>query len=141
LCYGTRCSAPRRAGRHAAKPLDFMPHEAPAVDPGTGHVYVTEDNWPNTGFDRFIPNVRQRRIGALGQGGRLEMLKVFGTHGAELRVVEQTRRAFGFDEVTGAKIAPSTLKRSHAARLLARLRDVASSAGELAEGAEKGSPH
>ncbi len=56
-----------------------MRHEAAAVDPETGIVYLTEDNNPAAGFYRFIP----RKPGALSEGGQLEMLAVSGTQ--ELR--------------------------------------------------------
>ena len=56
-----------------------MRHEAAAVDPETGIVYLTEDNNPAAGFYRFIP----RKQGALSEGGKLEMLGVRGTQ--ELR--------------------------------------------------------
>jgi secreted PhoX family phosphatase len=48
-------------------------HEAGAVDPDTGVVYMTEDEGPD-GFYRFIP----RTPGELGAGGRLQMLRVVG---------------------------------------------------------------
>jgi uncharacterized protein len=63
-------------------------HEAVAVDPGTGFVYLTEDmdaptlpaaesalpdgTRPGSGFYRFIPNER----GRLSAGGKLQMLAV-----------------------------------------------------------------
>ena len=49
-------------------------HEAVAVDPLFGHVYETEDAGNNSGFYRFIPNVRRE----LAAGGRLQMLAVSG---------------------------------------------------------------
>ncbi|HZI38890.1 MAG TPA: alkaline phosphatase PhoX, partial [Acidimicrobiia bacterium] len=48
-------------------------HEAVAVDPATGIVYLTEDR-PTAGFYRFLPN----KPGALRLGGRLQMLAVDG---------------------------------------------------------------
>jgi hypothetical protein len=56
-------------------------------------------------------------------------------------LVVDLRRAFGFDETTGAKVAPSTLGRRDAALLLARLGAIASGAETLAEDAERGLPH
>ncbi len=47
-------------------------HEAVAIDPATGIAYMTEDNGPNAGFYRFLPDVP----GRLGEGGRLQMMKV-----------------------------------------------------------------
>ncbi len=65
--------------------MGFMSHEAAAVDPDTAHVYLTEDNGPNSGFYRFRPRHRARRPGDLERGGSLEMLKVAGVGGADLR--------------------------------------------------------
>jgi uncharacterized protein len=48
-------------------------HEAVAVDPTSGIVYLTEDR-PTAGFYRFLPN----KPGALRLGGRLQMLAVDG---------------------------------------------------------------
>jgi hypothetical protein len=65
--------------------MGFMDHEAVAVDPETSHVYLTEDNGPSSGFFRFRPHNRARRPGDLEAGGTLEMLKVAGVDGADLR--------------------------------------------------------
>lgn len=56
-------------------------HEAAAVDPVNGVVYLTEDRGAS-GFYRFLPNV----YGKLHEGGRLQMLAIkgmpqFNTHG------------------------------------------------------------
>ena len=48
-------------------------HEACAVDPRTGIVYMTEDEGPD-GFYRYLPNHR----GKLHRGGKLQMLCVKG---------------------------------------------------------------
>ncbi|WP_163930712.1 alkaline phosphatase PhoX [Paraferrimonas sp. SM1919] len=61
-------------GLVAAKPLTAMgrfQHEAAAVDPRTGIVYLTED-WSDSLFYRFIPN----EYGKLHKGGRLQALVV-----------------------------------------------------------------
>jgi len=55
-------------------------HEAIAVDPATGIVYLTEDVGNTSGFYRFIPNVKTR----LSQGGRLQMLKIVGVNQANM---------------------------------------------------------
>lgn len=47
-------------------------HEAVAFDPATGIAYLTEDNGPNAGFYRFVPD----RPGQLQAGGRLQMMRV-----------------------------------------------------------------
>ena len=75
-------------GRASGQPIVDMGlfrHEAAAVDPKTGIVYLTEDNGPNSGFFRFVPNNTQSKHGALEEGGRLEMLRVRGTPNADLR--------------------------------------------------------
>jgi secreted PhoX family phosphatase len=59
-------------GAHAARPLPALgrfTHEAAAVDPATGIVYLTEDR-PEAGFYRCVPKVP----GQLEHGGKLEML-------------------------------------------------------------------
>jgi secreted PhoX family phosphatase len=81
-----------RLGRASAVPLEdmgFMSHEAAAVDPATGHVYLTEDNGPSSGFYRFRPRRRCRGPRDLERGGTLEMLKVAGVDQADLRQVTQ----------------------------------------------------
>lgn len=55
--------------------MGFMRHEAAAVDPATGFVYLTEDNGPTSGFYRFVPNDLSMKPGALQKGGKLFMLK------------------------------------------------------------------
>src|SRR5690606_17768992 len=74
------CRKPRRAAMGPlARGLGAFVHEAIAVDPATGIVYLTEDDTPS-GFFRFVPNVKTR----LAQGGQLEMLKIVGVSSARL---------------------------------------------------------
>ena len=54
-------------------------HEAAAIDPQSGIVYMTEDISPRCGFYRFIPN----KPGELAASGRLEMMRV--EDGREMR--------------------------------------------------------
>lgn len=56
-------------------------HEAVAVDPATGRVYLTEDTNP-AGLYRFTPNT----TGKLAAGGRLEMLAAVGQTDVRKRV-------------------------------------------------------
>lgn len=57
------------------KALGRFVHEAAAVDPWTGIVYLTEDNGePFDGFYRFLP----RKYGRPEAGGTLQMLAVTG---------------------------------------------------------------
>ncbi len=78
-----------RASAVAIEDMGFMNHEAAAVDPETAHVYLTEDNGPSSGFYRFRPRLTSRRPGDLERGGTLDMLKVVGVEGADLRQVTQ----------------------------------------------------
>lgn len=78
-------------GRASAKPIVDMGlfrHEAAAVDPRTGIVYLTEDNGPHSGFFRFLPRDRSPGVGALEAGGGLEMLRVKGQENADLGDIE-----------------------------------------------------
>jgi len=61
------------AKREPIKAMGRFKHEAAAVDPRTGIVYLTEDQ-SNSLFYRFIPNVK----GDLHKGGRLQALGVKG---------------------------------------------------------------
>jgi hypothetical protein len=60
-----------------------MKHEAVAVDPVTGFVYLTEDNGPS-GFYRFRPSAAEGGLGTLERGGVLEMLRLRDRPGADL---------------------------------------------------------
>ena len=72
----------------AREPVDPVPlaamgrfrHEAAAVDPRTGIVYLSEDR-PDSLFYRFLPEVR----GALGRGGRLQALGLAEDRDRDLR--------------------------------------------------------
>ncbi len=55
-------------------PMGQFYHEAAAVDPTSGAVYMTEDRSPHAGFYRYLPDVP----GELAAGGRLQMLRVTG---------------------------------------------------------------
>jgi secreted PhoX family phosphatase len=60
-------------------------HEAVDVDPTTGILYQTEDNFDfPSGFYRYIAPRNPARVGKLMNGGRLEMLKVAGIDNAVL---------------------------------------------------------
>ncbi len=67
----------RAAGRFA--------HEAVDIDPVTGFLYETEDNFDfPSGFYRYIAPQNPMNVGKLRDGGRLEMLKVKGVTKAVL---------------------------------------------------------
>lgn len=91
--YVFEVPAPRSGAASAVpiKDMGFMPHEAVAVDPATGYVYLTEDNGPRSGLYRFRPDRTPSGAGNLEQGGRLEMLAVRDTANADLRDVAQGR--------------------------------------------------
>lgn len=55
-------------------PMGQFYHEAAAVDPASGIVYMTEDRAPHAGLYRYLPNVP----GELQAGGKLQMLRVDG---------------------------------------------------------------
>lgn len=56
------------------KAMGRFSHEAIAVDPRTGVVYLTEDSKPHCGFYRFLPT----RPGHLAEGGVLQILAIDG---------------------------------------------------------------
>ena len=73
------------AGRGLARPEPLRPmgrfrHEAAAVDPRSGAVYLTEDQQDGL-FYRFLPN----RPGRLAEGGRLQALALRDLPGADAR--------------------------------------------------------
>lgn len=63
-----------------------MRHEAIAVDPRTGAVYLTEDEDMSrcSGFYRFLPSNTSGRPGSLEAGGRLQMARVARQANADL---------------------------------------------------------
>lgn len=79
---------------HATKPVTPAPltamgrftHEAAAVDPATGIVYLTEDTGDSL-FYRFLPAAR----GELAKGGRLQALALVEQAGADTRNWRQER--------------------------------------------------
>jgi secreted PhoX family phosphatase len=60
-------------------------HEAVDIDPATGILYETEDNFDfPSGFYRYTAPRNPMEVGRLFDGGRLEMLKVVGVDNAQL---------------------------------------------------------
>jgi uncharacterized protein len=85
----------RAAGRFA--------HEAVDVDPATGILYETEDNFDfPSGFYRYIAprNPMDPKVGRLHDGGRLEMLKVEGVSNAQLDHGQTPGVTYGVEWVT-----------------------------------------
>ena len=83
-------------------------HEAVAVDPSSGIVYMTEDVAPKAGFYRYIPNTP----GQLSAGGRLQMMKV--NDGMDMRDGLQTFQKLDVDWVDIADPAKGFTKGSRA---------------------------
>lgn len=74
-------------GPNSAKPIIGMGrfrHEAVAVDPVKGMVYMTEDDSGKSGLYRYVPNNRTGRPGSLAEGGLLQMARVAGVRNASL---------------------------------------------------------
>ena len=63
-----------------------MSHEAVAVDPATGAVYLTEDNRNMAGFYRYLPTDASGTPGSLERGGRLQAARVKNLANADLNV-------------------------------------------------------
>jgi uncharacterized protein len=70
-CFEVPAAADKTVAPVPLKAMGRFQHEAVAVDPRTGIVYLTEDR-VTAGFYRFIP----RKRGELAAGGRLQMLAV-----------------------------------------------------------------
>ena len=51
-------------------------HEAVAVDPATGNVYLTEDNRNCSAFFRYVPTDAGGGLGSLQRGGRLQAARI-----------------------------------------------------------------
>lgn len=66
--------------------LGRFSHEATAIDPRTGYVYLTEDDRNKNTLYRFVPNDRAGRYGSLENGGRLQAARVRGRPNADLTV-------------------------------------------------------
>lgn len=79
--------AERTTGRPLVQ-LGRFSHEAVAVDPRTGALYLTEDDRNKSALYRFIPNERGGRPGSLENGGRLQAARVRGRPNADLTVAE-----------------------------------------------------
>jgi uncharacterized protein len=62
------------------KDMGRFSHEACAIDPATGYVYLTEDASPSYLY-RFIPNDKSQKPGALQKGGKLYAAAIEEVHG------------------------------------------------------------
>jgi secreted PhoX family phosphatase len=66
------------------KAMGRMDHEAVAMDPFTGAIYLTEDDRNQSGLYKFVPADNSKKLGALEQGGTLWMAKVAGSDKVDL---------------------------------------------------------
>ncbi len=78
-------------------------HEAIAVDPSTGIVYLTED-FGRAGFYRYIPEVP----GQLAQGGKLQMMRIKGKPNYDTRTGQKALAQFDVDWVDIKDADPSS---------------------------------
>lgn len=98
---GRGSSSPiRSAGRFA--------HEAAIVDPDTGIIYLTEDNFGfASGFYRYLPPKNPMRIRHVKDGGELQMLKVVGQTNAPLHQGQVAGASYAVEWVTIADPDPT----------------------------------
>jgi len=83
-------------------------HEAVALDPRSGALYLTEDNFGfPSGFYRYLPRVHPLSAGRLGDGGRLQMLAVTGRPNLDLAVDQPRGAAYPVEWVDIDDPAPS----------------------------------
>lgn len=75
--------AERTSGRPLLA-LGRFSHEAVAIDPRTGYLYLTEDDRNKSGLYRFVPDDHGGRPGSLENGGRLQGARVVGRPNADL---------------------------------------------------------
>lgn len=80
-CFEVPAAADEQVAPVPLKAMGRFVHEAVAVDPASGVVYLTEDQ-PTAGFYQFIPNEKAN----LQAGGRLQMLAVKGRPKYDTRV-------------------------------------------------------
>lgn len=70
-------------------------HEACSLDPRTGSVFLTEDNFGfGSGFYRYDPPVDPRSVGELRDGGTLWMLAIMGKPQSNLSGHQQPNRRY-----------------------------------------------
>lgn len=88
--HGYIFEVPGDTAMHPTSPVPIVDmgrfaHEASAIDPATGHWYLTEDQGNANTLYRFLPHNLQGGLGSLHAGGRLQGLKVKGVMNADLR--------------------------------------------------------
>ncbi len=83
-CFEVFASANTNAPAQPLKAMGRFEHEAVAVDPKSGVMYLTED-YKTCGFYRFLP----KRNKHLAEGGVLQMLAIKGKPGYDTRTGQQ----------------------------------------------------
>lgn len=83
-CFEVPATSDRPAAPIALRQMGRFVHEAIAVDPKSGIVYLTEDTG-SSGFYRFLP----KRKGRLAEGGQLQMLAVKGKPEYDTRTAQR----------------------------------------------------
>lgn len=94
-----------RLARTPIRAMGFFSHEAIAVDPARGVVYLTEDDFRgevdhgdpagdtrSAFLYRYLPHDRRRRPGALGRGGKLQALAISERHTRNADFYRPSRR-------------------------------------------------
>ncbi len=99
-----------------------FPHEAVAVDPASGIVYQTEDDFAYaSGFWRYIPPNNPFKDKRVEDGGRLQILGVAGRPGLDLsrnQTVGTTYRVTWIDIEDPDPVFPQGIENDPAARLV-----------------------
>jgi secreted PhoX family phosphatase len=76
-------------------------HEGAVMDPATGYLYLTEDNFVRpSGLYRYLPPNDPRIDTRVEDGGTLQMLRVVGVHQATLFSHQEPGASFPVDWVT-----------------------------------------
>lgn len=107
-------------------------HEAVAVDPASGIVYLSEDSSGKSGFYRYVPNVAQGSLGSLALGGTLQMAKVIGQNNVNVAPA-QLGQTYALEWVT---IANPDQNRGNATGLNGQT--ISSAAGPFVQGWQQG---
>jgi len=94
-CFEVFASANAPVTPTPIKAMGRFVHEAIAVDPKTGIVYMTEDNNP-AGFYRFLP----KKYGKLLEGGTLQILKVKNSDNYDTRKGQKAGKTLTVSWVT-----------------------------------------
>lgn len=94
-CFEVPASANNNLKPIPLKEMGRFEHEAVAVDPKTGIVYLTEDK-STCGFYRFLPKRNKR----LAEGGQLQMLKIKDKDKFDTRIGQKTGAVFTANWVT-----------------------------------------